>query len=142
MVRDYRIRHDGTMPKHQTQSNMSIEFAKEIRPKSVAEYGRIVFSHYAARDAEGYVSQPNWVVYTSRHDSDGEWSGLDKVVDIIPALHGEIPPPTEHLPRHVACHPMDAQTVATRLGYSCDRYEFKLDFTGAYTAAFIRTTKS
>lgn len=121
---------------------MSIEFIEDIPPKPVAEYGRIVFSHYAARDAEGYVRQPNWVVYLPRYDSDGEWSGLGQVVDVIPALPEEIPPPTENLPRHVACHPMDVQTVATRLGYPCDRYEFKLDFTGAYTAAFIRKCKS
>ena len=121
---------------------MSIEFIDEIRTKPVAEYGRIVFSHYAARDAEGYVRQPNWVVQLPRCDSDGEWSGRGKVVDVIPALPQEIPPPTENVPRHAACHPMDVQTVATRLGYPCECYEFTLDFTGAYTAAFIRRCKS
>ena len=71
---------------------MSIEFVEDIRLKPVAEYGRIVFSHYAARDAEGYVRQPNWVVYLPRYDSDGEWSGLGQVVDVVPALPEEIPP--------------------------------------------------
>lgn len=73
---------------------MKIDFIEDIRPKNVAEWGCIVDSHYAARDTEGYVRQPNWVVYTGIIDSEGEWCGLDKVVDIIPALPEEIPPPS------------------------------------------------
>lgn len=117
---------------------MTINIADAIRPKSTEQWGQIVASHYEARDADGYVRQPNWVVYEPRFNPDGEWSGLGEVVDLIPALPEEIPPPHPILPRQQANHPMDVGPVAARLGYPGDRYEFKLDFSGAYTAAFIR----
>lgn len=121
---------------------MRIKIADVIRTKNVKQWCQIVDSYYEARDVDGYVRQPNWVVCTPRFDSDGEWSGLGEVVDLAPALPEEIPPPHSILPRSLANCPMDVQTVATRLGYPCDRYEFRLDFSGAYTAAFIRHHKS
>ncbi|WP_396908225.1 hypothetical protein [Mycolicibacterium sp.] len=121
---------------------MNISIADVIRTKSVEEWCRIVDSYYEARDEDGYVRQPNWVVCEPRFDSDGEWSGRGEVVDLIPALPEEIPPPHSILPRQQANRPMDVQTVAARLGYPCDRYEFHLDFGGAYTAAFIRHHRS
>lgn len=121
---------------------MDIKIIDAVRPKSVAEWGQIVESHYAARDAGGYVRQPNWVVYAARFDANGEWSGLGEVVDIIPAVPEEIPPPHPTLPRQMSSSPMDTRPIAARLGYSCERYEFKLDFTGAYTGAFIQHHRS
>ncbi|SKK91672.1 Uncharacterised protein [Mycobacteroides abscessus subsp. massiliense] len=121
---------------------MRINIADVIRTKSVEQWCQIVDSYYEARDADGYVRHPNWVVCTPRFDPDGEWSGLDEMVDLVPALPDEIPPPHSILPRGLANGPMDVQTVAARLGYQCDRYEFRLDFSGAYTAAFIRHHRS
>lgn len=117
---------------------MTINIADAIRPKNVKQWGQIVASHYEARDADGCVRQPNWVVFEPRFSPDGEWTGLGQVVDLIPALPEEIPPPHPTLPRPQANHPMDVGPVAARLGYPCERYEFQLDFSGVYTAAFIR----
>jgi hypothetical protein len=112
-----------------------------VRPKSVAEWRQIVESHYAARDGDGFVRSPNWAVLTARCDDDGEWDG--EVVDMVPALPEEIPPPRGGSLRIVELWPADRDALAARIGYPADtdRYKFELDLDGCYTAAFIRAHK-
>jgi hypothetical protein len=120
-----------------------------VRPKSVAEWRQIVDSYYAARDADGLVRSPNWAVLNARSDDDGdcgevvdddgEWGG--EVVDIVPALPEEIPPPRGGSLRVVQVAPVDREALAARIGYPADHYEFELDLDGYYTAAFIRSHK-
>jgi hypothetical protein len=111
-----------------------------VRPKSVAEWRQIVDSHYAARDADGFVRSPNWAVLAARCDDDGEWGG--EVVDVVPALPEEIPAPRGGSLRVLEeLGPADREALAVRIGYPADSYEFELDLTGCYTAAFIRSHK-
>ncbi|MGJ6127130.1 hypothetical protein QN239_31585 [Mycolicibacterium sp. Y3] len=121
---------------------MNIQIVDAVRTKTAAQWCQIVDSHYEARNSDGYVRHPNWVVHATCVDADGEFAGQGEIVDIVPALPDEIPPPHPTIPRHLANHPIDTRPVAARLGYPNDHYEFQLDFTGAYTAAFIREHRS
>jgi hypothetical protein len=121
---------------------MNIQIVDAVRAKSAAQWRQIVDSHYEARDSDGYVRHPNWIVHAAQFGADGEVSRQGEIVDIVPALPEEIPPPHPTLPRHLASQVLDARSVATRLGYSNELCEFRLDFTGAYTAAFIREHRS
>jgi hypothetical protein len=111
-----------------------------VRPKSVAEWRQIVDSYYAARDVDGFVCSPNWAVLAARCDDDGGWGG--EVVDVVPALPGEIPASRGGSLRVLEeLGPADREALAVRIGYPADGYEFELDLAGCYTAAFIRSHK-
>jgi hypothetical protein len=111
-----------------------------MRPKTTDEWRQIIDSAYARRDAEGLVCSPNWAVMVPRFDDEGEWAGED-LIDIVPALPNEIAARRDNLPSVLHTAPVDQQALAARIGYSSDCYEFTLDHTGCYTAAFIRLTK-
>lgn len=113
--------------------------------KSAAEWGAIVNSYYARRDADNLVIQPNWAVRPSNLDSDGQWNGLwscDECIDICPALPEEIPAPVKGVKRCHQTAPVDPAAVGKRLGYDHNAYVFVLDRRGAATAAFIRATRT
>lgn len=109
--------------------------------KSAAEYGAIVASHYARRDADGLVAQPNWAVKAAILDYEGEWCG-ENCIDICPALPEEIPAPVEGTKRSRQTAPVNPAAVGERLGYDHNAYAFVLDRSGAATAEFIRATRT
>lgn len=113
--------------------------------KTAAEWGAIVDSHYARRDADGLVAQPNWSVRPTNTDSDGEWNGQwygDGFLDICPALPEEIQPPVKGTKRKWQTAPVNAAAVGKRLGYDHNAYAFVLDRSGVATAEFIRATRT
>lgn len=113
--------------------------------KTTAEWRAIVDSHYARRDADGLVAQPNWSVRPTNTDSAGEWNGQwygDGFLDICPALPEEIQPPVAGIKRQWQNTPVNSAAVGKRLGYDHNAYAFVLDRSGAATAEFIRATRT
>lgn len=102
--------------------------------KTLEDWRALIDSRYAARDADGGVRQPNWIVRRARFDALGEFSGGD-VVDVVASRPGEVPSRTATVITPTA--PVDEAAVSARTGYDREEYFFTADWSGSETARYL-----